>query len=214
MSVTVGVDEDRRVRVTDDVVEIRPPDRIAFAIEGTVRITEELLGQFEGATLEPVRVEIASGDRTVEIDLGEEAALRLENVDVGVETPGSDVVPSDGEAIEPLANGASVDGASADSASADDGAESDETRPGAIAFTVDGAIVDVPEKNVDAISRGSPSLESLTFAVEDPVRSDGGAESGDDVVFECSLLGYGIVVRRNGTIVVGGRGGLATTDLP
>lgn len=210
MSVTVDVDEDRRVRVTDVAVEPRPPDRIDFEVEGTVTITEALLGELAGATLEPARIEIASGEQTVEIDLAADAALRLETVDVGVETPGTDVLSSSPDVIDPSADAESA----ADTTSADGGAESDETRPGSIAFTVDGTIVDASEETLDAISSGSPNLESLTFAVEGPVRSDGGTEPGDDVIFEWSLFGYGIVIRRSGTIVVGDRDGLATIDLP
>lgn len=77
--------------------------------------------------------------------------------------------------------------------------------PGAIAFTVEGAIRSVPGGPFASIAGGTPALEALTFPVEDSVRSDGG--SGDDVISEFGVLGFGISVRRNGIIDIGTRGG-------
>lgn len=196
MSVTVHLDENESVSLTDEVVDVRPPDRIAFAVRGTLTMTEELLGSFAGATLNPVRLDVSTGGGgRVEVDLAERSELRLETVDVGVETPDTD----------DLSPGMDALGSSSDEEEAD-------TRPGAIAFTVEGAVLDVPAETLESLSEGSPTLSALTFAVESPVRSDGGAP--DDPIFQFSLLGYGIVVRRNGVIEIGGGGGLLDVNLP
>lgn len=195
MSVTVHLDENESVRLTDEVVDVRPPDRIAFAVRGTLTMTEELLGSFAGATLNPVRLDISTGGgRRVDVDLAERSELRLETVDVGVETPDTGDLSPGMDAL----------------GSSDD--EEADARPGAIAFTVEGAVLDVPAETLESLSEGSPTLSALTFAVESPVRSDGGAP--DDPIFQFSLLGYGIVVRRNGVIEIGESDGLLDVNLP
>ncbi|WP_312908108.1 hypothetical protein [Natronosalvus caseinilyticus] len=186
MSVHVDIGENRNVRLTDERIECRPPNRIAFAAEGVITVTRELLGEFEGASLKPVRVDISVDEaRTVRADLEGPASIRLETVDVGVETPDTDDLSPGMDSV---------------SASADDSVESTDTSPGAIAFSVEGAIVDVPMETLDPITDGTPSLESVVFAVDDPVRTDGGS---DDVVFSLGLLGHRIVIYRNGAIDVG-----------
>lgn len=190
MAVTVNLDENRSIRVTEDAVETQPPDTIAFAAAGTVAMTEELLVTFEGTTLNPTRVSISVDDsRTVDVDLSNGASLRLETVDVGVETPDADDLVPDADSIGSVA---------------DDGPDLADSTPGAIAFTVEGVIRSVSEETLASISGGSPALEALTFAVEDSVANDGG--SGDDVLFEFAVLGFGISIRRSGTIDVGTRG--------
>ncbi|USZ72529.1 hypothetical protein [Natronosalvus halobius] len=186
MSVHVDIGENRTVRLTDERIECRPPNRVAFAAEGVITVTRELLGEFEGASLKPVRVDISVDEsRTVRTDLEKEASLRLETVDVGVETPNTDDLSPGMDTV---------------SASSGDGTESTDASPGAIAFSVEGAIVDVPMETLDLITDGSPSLESVVFAVDDPVRTDGGS---DDVVFSLGLLGHRITIYRNGAIDVG-----------
>lgn len=195
MGPTVHLGDHPSVDVTDQVVDPRPPDRIEFATEGVIRMTASLLGEFEGSTLNPVRVGIAVGpSRTVEIDLDEEASLRLASVDVGVETPDADDLSNAMDAF---------------SSSGDDGADSSGASRGAIAFTVEGSIRDLSEETLRTIADESPTLESITFSVGESVESDGGSPS--EVLLEVSLFGYGIVVRRNGTIEVGANG--AATDV-
>ncbi len=80
-----------------------------------------------------------------------------------------------------------------------------------LAFTVEGTIREIPEPTFEEIEGRPPRLESLTFAVDETVRSDGG--SGEDVVVEFTLFGYGVVVRRDGSIVVGSAGGVDGNDL-
>lgn len=192
MRVTTHLDENESVRLSDEVVETRPPDRLAFAVEGTITMTEDLLGSFAGATLNPVRIDVSgNGSQAVAIDLAGESSLRLETVDVGVETPDAgDLSPG---------------------LSSEDDSEERSTRPGAIAFTVEGAILDVPAETFESLSDGPRTVETLTFAVEDPVRSDGGA---DDVLLDFTLLGYGVVVYRNGVVEVGTGGTLTDVGLP
>lgn len=197
MSITVEIADDQRIRVAGDAVETHPPDQFAFAVEGVLSMTEQLVGQFEGATLKPARMTLSvDGDRTVEIDLTDEASLRLSSVDVGVETPDSDDIT---EGVETLKS------------SVTDPSTLTDVNPAALAFTVEGSVLDVPEETLEILESGDVTLESLSFAVDDGVRSDGG--SADDVVFEVTLLGYGITVRRDGAIVVGARDDLAGLDL-
>ncbi|ADB61276.1 hypothetical protein Htur_2398 [Haloterrigena turkmenica DSM 5511] len=195
---TVRFDDAESIRLSDVIVETRSPDGIEFTAEGHLSVTEALLAEFEGTTLNPVRVTV-SGDETgsVAIDLSGPATLRLETVDVGVATPDR----------EDLA-----DGIDALRSSANDGSDSVDSRPDVLSFTVEGEIRNVPSETLSAISEDVSGLESLTFAVSESARSDGGG--GDDVVLELSLLGYGIVVRRDGSIVVGNAGSLASIDLP
>lgn len=189
MGVTVNLDENRSIRVTEDAVETQPPDTITFVATGTVAMTEALLVTFEGTTLNPTRVSISVDDsRTVDVDLSNGASLRLDTVDVGVETPDSDDLAPDADSI---------------ASAADDGPDLADSTPGAIAFTVEGVIRSVSEETLASISSGFPALEALTFAVEDSVVSDGGSD--DDVIFEFTVLGFGITVRRSGTIDVGMR---------
>lgn len=198
MSNTVRFDDAESIRLSDVIVETRPPDRIEFSVEGNLSVTEAVLGEFAGTTMNPSRVTVSGGDAdAVALDLTGPATLRLETVDVGVATPDR----------EDLA-----DGVDALRSSADGGPDSVDPRPDVLSFTVDGEIRDVPSETFAALPAAGLSLESITFAVEESVRSDGGR--GDDVVFECTLLGYGIIVRRDGSIVVGKAGSLASIDLP
>lgn len=72
MGLRVNVEENRSVRVTDFLVDTEPPDRIEFAVDGVLSMTEELLSDFEGSSLKPVGIEMSiDGSRTVEIDLSE-----------------------------------------------------------------------------------------------------------------------------------------------
>lgn len=185
MSLTVHVDENPSIRLTGQVVETHPPDRVEFAAEGVIRMTETLLSEFEGRSLVPVGVVFEVDDsRTVETDLAGEASLRIETVDVGVETPDADDLSPGMETVS---------------------SATDDEPAGSIAFTVEGVISSVPPETLDRIAGGASTLKSVTFAVEDAVRSDGG--SGGDVVFEFGVLGRRVVVHRNGTVDVGRTGG-------
>lgn len=185
MSSTIHLEENRSVRLTEQIIEAEPPARVAFAAEGVITITEAVLGEFAGTSLKPIEITLSvDGSETVAIDLSGAASLRLDTVDVGVETPDVDDL-SPGMGSNP---------------SSTDGSGSSDAHPGAIAFTVEGVIRDAPAAAFDVIADGSPRLESITFATDDVLRSDGG--SGTDVVLEIGLLGYGVVVRRNGTIEI------------
>lgn len=88
MSVTVNFDENRAIRLTEHVVETRPPDTITFAATGTITMIGELLEAFEGTTLTPTRVSLSvDGSRTVHVDLSNGASIRLETVDAGWKRP-------------------------------------------------------------------------------------------------------------------------------
>ncbi|AGB31328.1 hypothetical protein C488_00829 [Natrinema pellirubrum DSM 15624] len=197
MSVTVRLADAESIRLTANAVETVPPDRLEFTLRGRLTMTEALLAQFEGATLNPVRIAVSADGDPVEIDLTASAALRLEDVDVGVATPDPDDITDGVDALRPSAN---------------DDPDGADVRPDVLAFTVEGAIRDVPPATLAAIVDDAPGIESATFAVEEPLRSDGG--EANDVVFELTLFGYGIVVRRDGTIVVGSSEGLTGIDLP
>lgn len=191
MNVTVQVDENEAIRVTEEIIETQPPDTITFAASGTATMTEEVLGTYEGTSLSPTRVAISvDGSRSVDVELSKEASLRLETVDVGVETPNADDLMPNSDSF---------------SAVTDDSPDLGHSAPGAIAFTVEGIIRGVPEGTIDSISGRASEIEAVTFAVEPSARSDGGL--GDDVVVEFTLLGFGISIRRDGTIDVETSGG-------
>lgn len=195
MSHTVNLVENQSVDLTGETVDPRPPDRIGFAAEGVIRMSEGLLERFEGRSLEPLEVEFSLGpSRTVEVDL-EEASLRLESIDVGLETPDADDIASGVERVRP----------------SDDGGRPSERPAGTIAFTVEGTIHDVPEPTVEIIAGESPGLVSVTFGVEESARADGGSPS--DVLLEVGLFGYGVVVRRDATIEVRAPGAAPDVDL-
>jgi|GEM_PF-696109 hypothetical protein len=196
MTVTIDLDEAESIHLTD-AFERRPPDRLEFVIEGRLTVTEALLAEFEGSTLDPVRIAVSTDDSDpVEIDLTGPATLRLENADVGIATPDSNDVPSSLDALR----------------SEDNGFGSAKSPPDVIAFTVEGVIRDVPTATLEAIADDTSGIESVTFAVGESVRSDGGSD--DDVIFELALFGYGIVVRRDGTIVIGSNGTRSSIDRP
>lgn len=198
MSVTIHLDEHQSTRVSDQRIETRPPDRIEFVAEGIITMTEELLGEFEGMALKPVQVDMSVDEsQTVTVDLTEEALLRLEEMDVGVETPDADDISPGIGSLDPTT---------------DDSIESPDITPGAIAFTVEGAILNVPEETFEPLSESSPTLQSITLAADEAIQSDGG--SNNDILSEFTLLGYGIVIHRNGIIEIGTRGDVTDIGLP
>lgn len=205
MSHTVHIAENPSVTVTEEAVDAHPPDRIAFEAEGVLKMSEALLGQFEGTSMNPVGVGISvAPSRTVDVDLAEEATLRLESVDVGVSTPDADDVKRGVEAVGSTVRdrrGVPTDG----------GHGPADGPAGAIAFTVEGTIRDLAEEQVAAIADGAPALESVTFSVEGAARPDGG--SPGDVLLEVGLFGYGVVVRRDGTVEISSRGVAPGVDL-
>lgn len=186
MSITVDLEENQRINVTTQIIETVPPAHVEFAAEGVITMTKDVLGAFAGSSLKPAALEVAvDSSRTVTIDLSNEASLRLDAVDVGVETPDTDDLP-----------GMDSRGSATDASS-----DASPTRPGAIAFAVEGVITDVPAETLESLVDGALELAAITFAVDTPIRSDGG--SGADVVFELTLLGYGIAIYRDGTIDIG-----------
>lgn len=70
----------------------------------------------------------------------------------------------------------------------------------------------MPAETFESVTGGPPAVAAITFDVEESIRSDGG--SGADVVFQGSLLGFTVVVRRNGTIDVGTAGSPVDVELP
>lgn len=200
MSTTVHITENPSVTVTEEVVEPRPPDSVGFLAEGVIRPTRSLLAEFEGSSMTPVRVDVVvDGSRTVTVDLDEEASLRLESIDVGVETPD---VPDVSDVS---------DGVDAIGSARGDGAGSSDGPSGAIAFTVEGTIRDLPGETLEALEGGSQELESVTFSVGEAVETDGGSPL--DVLLDVSLFGYGVVIRRNGTVEVRSDGGSTRLEL-
>lgn len=199
MSTTVHIPENPSVTLTEEFVDPRPPDRLGFLTEGVIRPTRGLLADFEGSSMRPVRVDVAvDGSRTVTVDLEEEASLRLESIDIGVETadlPGVD----------------DADGAGAMDSVLTDGDDRSAASAGAIAFTVEGTIRDLPRETLEDLEGDSLELESVTFSVSETVETDGGSPL--DVLLEVSLFDYGVVVRRNGTIEVRAGGGPRELDL-
>lgn len=198
MSLTVQFDETETIRLTDNTVEARPPDRVEFSIRGSLTASETLLAEFEGATLDPVSVTVSTdnGDESVTLDLTGPASLRLENVDVGVASPDADSIPDDLDAL--LRSAAGFDAG--------------DSRPDVLAFTVEGSIRGVSTATLDSLATENAEIEGVTFAVDDAVKTDGGSEP--EILLELALFGYGIVVRRDGAIVVGSNGKLASIDLP
>lgn len=196
MSLTVRLVDNQGIRISDQIIEPRPPDRVELAVEGVLTITENVLSQFEGTTLKPKQV-VVSGDESgaVTVDL-EEASLRLETMDVGVETPDADDISPGMDSFP----------------TSPDDAESLDTRPGAIAFTLEGAILETPKKTLEMIPDESVTLDSITFATEETMRSDGGSD--ERVLLEVTLVGYTVVIYRNGSIEVGTLGGGSDINLP
>ncbi len=200
--ITVNIDEDQRIQVTDQTIEAEPPSRLVFAAEGVLSVTETLLGEFEGAALTPVRIGVSvAGSRTIEIDLTEEPSLRLETIDVGVATPDaadlpSGIVADDAPDVDTLRSTMA------------DGPGSSDATPGAIAFTVEGAISGLSDGTIDPLIEATPTVTSITFAVDESSRTDGG--SGSDIVFEFDLQGFSVTIRRDGTIEIVGE---AATDV-
>lgn len=188
MSITIDFERNRHVRIDDATVEPQPPDAVSISVSGTLRLGEEVLASVAGTTLEPVRVAFAADGRRVEIDLREEASLRLDDVDVGLELPDPDGavpegLPSSGsEAVSDVVDAAT-------------------DRPGVLAFTATGTIVETPPETVATLAEASNSSpKSVTFEPETPVRGDGGRT---DPVLETTLFGFGVVVYRDGRISVG-----------
>lgn len=205
MSTTVRVAENPGVRVTHVAVDPRPPDSLGFRAEGVIRPSRALLSRFEGSTVTPVRVDLAVDDsRTVSVDLAGTASLRLESIDVGVEPPD---VPGVSDVADDTDVSDSVD--AVESARDDDAGAADDSA-GAIAFTVEGTFRDLPGETLDALDDGSPTLESVTFSVSETAETDGG--SPGDVLLDVTLFGYGVVVRRNGTVEIGRSGGSSALD--
>lgn len=185
MALTVNVHESPEIRVTNQRIDPDPPSQVDFTVKGTLSVTEALLDEFKGSSLRPTQVTLsAEGSQSVEIDLVGNTSLWLDAVDVGVETPNSDDLRSGLESARH---------------SSENGIELSDSRPGSIAFTVEGAIQDVSGKTLDSVIHESLELESVQFAVDDRVRPDG----GPDTVLEAHLLGYGVTIYRNGNIEIG-----------
>lgn len=241
MPVTVELDEADAVRLTEQVLEPDPPDEVRFRVEGVLRPTEALLDAFAGQSLRPARIGVEIDEApSVEVNL-DEATLRLETVDVGIERPdvedppevedlpdagdipGTDDVadaverPSTDYFTDTVGRPATDDvpGTDAIGSSSAEGSGSGEARPGALAFTVEGTIRDVPDETLQPMTEGAPTVSSITFEVENTARSDGGpGDGGRDVVFEFRLVGFHVSIRRDGTIEIGVRSDEQGVSLP
>lgn len=198
MSLTIQLDGNESARVSDQRVETQPPDHVKFVAEGVLTVSEGLMGDFEGTALKPTEVILSvDGSETVAVDLTADPSLRLEEVDVGVETPDADDISQGVNSLDPTT---------------DRGDETPDVSLGAIAFTVEGAILDVPDETFESLSDGEITPKSITFALDEVARGDGG--SNDDVVLEVTLLGYGVVIYRDGVIEIGTTGGGIDIGLP
>lgn len=198
MGLTLRLDEQESARVSEESIGTHPPDQVEFVAEGLLTVTEELLGEFEGTTLKPTRVALAVGESdSVTVDLTAEPSLRLEEVDVGVATPDTADLSAGVDSLDPRT---------------DERAETPDLNPGAVAFTVEGSILNLPEATFKRLSEGEMSLQSITFALEETAKSDGG--SNDTVLVEVTLIGFGIVIYRNGIIEIGTPDGATDIELP
>lgn len=187
MGLTVNVRESQQVRMSDEIIEANLPNQIEFTLERTLSMTEGLLDEFTGSSLQPARVVLSiDGSQTVDIDLDEEASLWLDSVDVGVETPDMEDLASDLESTRP---------------SSDDDIELESSQSGSIAFTVEGVIRDAPDETLEVLTDEPVELDSVQFAVDNLARTDGG--SGSDTILELRLLGYSITIFRNGNLEIG-----------
>lgn len=178
MNVDVDLADDTNVRLSDAEVTARPPDSIAFEVRGSLSVGSALLGQFVNRTLKPSWVTFSVDDGTESVDLSGDASLRLESIDVGVETADADDVVSNPTDV---ASDAVTDAM------------------GSVSFTVTGVIENVAEGTTESLSTGTPEPASITFSVDESLATDGGRR---DLVAEFGLLGYGIVVRRDGTVSI------------
>ncbi|WP_226006882.1 hypothetical protein [Natrinema salinisoli] len=186
MSIRIDPDEHESIRLNGVDIRTEPPNRLEFAIEGTLTVVSALLAEFEGATLNPVGVTVSAAESDpVSIDLTGPASLRLDDVDVGIARPDGEDIADDIRAARP---------------STDD-ADSVDLSSGVIAFTVEGTIRGLTATTFEPIADDGQAIESIEFAVDEPIRGDGGSET--DVIFELTLFGYGITVRRDGAIGIG-----------
>ncbi|WP_247730695.1 hypothetical protein [Halovivax limisalsi] len=186
MSLTIRFDEHETARLTDERIETVSRDRIEFVAEGNLTVTESKMAAVAGRTLRPTTVTLTVEDeRPVPIDLTGPATLRLEDADVGIEPAGTDAVPSEATALE---------------STTDDGPNGADPTYGVLSFTVDGAVQGVPEETVDRLAGSNATLRSITFTLDDETRSNGGT---NDTVLAVTLLGFGVLVQRNGVVRVG-----------
>lgn len=197
MTFTIDIQSNPLVGITHADVAATDEETIAFEVEGTLRVTDELLGALVGSRLTPTEIALAcESGPPAEITL-DEAGLRLEEIDVGVELPATDA-----DDASDLAETA-VDGLT-DAAESDGAAPVDPTAPldaaGRVAFTVEGVVANAPTDAVERIDDGEAWPASLTFAVDDLVESDGGSPGGPLV--ELELLGVRVAIRTDGTIVI------------
>ena len=198
MSLTIELVGDSRVRLDDVEVTARSEADLAFRVEGTLRLTQALLSEFAGRRLTPDTVAFSVDDaEVVEVALEDGTSLRLETVDVGVETPDGeldgDVVTADTDAVSP-------DPADARSL-ASDVAKSLASTPSALAFTVEGVVENVAADDFEALSADEVVPASVTFSVDETPETDGGAP--DDALFELHVFGFEIAIWENGTILLG-----------
>ena len=173
------------VRLEDGDVTARPPASIEFSAEGSVSVGAGALDEFVGRTVRPSSSAFSVDGETVTVDFRGDASLRLRSLDVGVAV--TDPGDALSEAVE-VASSGTVDGV------------------GTVSFTVEGVIEGVDEETIERLSAGSPEFESVTFSVRESLESDGGRD-GSDALVDFGLFGYGIVVRRDGTISIAGRQG-------
>ena len=196
MTFEIEIAENQSIDLECVEVTPRPDGTVTFTVEGTLSVSEHLLGTVAGSTLTPSAITFSSADSDrrqsrVEIDLQGDATLRLEAVDVGVEVLDTDLIPSDtGDLRE-----AAVDPVGAV-----------DSRPGVIAFTVEGVVDGVSADDIEALSSGEPKPASITFTAERSLEGDGGEP--DDEVARFDFLLYRISIGRHGQITVSPRLGL------
>ena len=189
MSVTVRLDGNERIQVREFSVEGRPPDTIAFSAEGTISLTEEMLGAVAGSTFDPSRIELQTDDdRSVSIAFDDESSLRLETVDVRI-AAAEGVVPS-----------LDADSISSTAGSLAEGTDSFDV----LSFTIEGEIEGVTKETFETLSKHSVAPTAIELTVDDANRTNGGDAS--DVLLEIGLFGFAVVVRRDGVIAVETRG--------
>jgi len=182
----IDVRDEYGVRVKDATVTVDEEETVAFAVEGVLRVGGDTLEPFVDARLTPIEIAFAAGDECVAIDVANDAELRLEAVDVGVELPDcatSGAVDAAANPVETAANpNESVGGV------------------GRISFTVEGILEDVPADAAERLADADAEPRSIAFSVDDATASDGGDAEAPVATIE--LLAVRIAVLVDGTIVV------------
>lgn len=190
MTLTIDVEGEPGVRIADADVTVDADGRVAFAVEGVLRVGGDALAPLVGARLTPVEVAFAAAGDRVAIDLAGDAELRLDAVDVGVE------LPTDGGTSDP------ADAAASPPDPTDAPADPTELvgDVGRISFTVEGVVENVPDDAAERLADADAEPRSIAFSVDETTATDGGDAEAPVATIE--LVAIRVAVLVDGTIVV------------